>query len=168
MQLAHDNRVSGHFAFQKTLHRLDKFQWKNQTYNVKSYCAGCLVCQQQNDNRTKPFGDPQPIPFPDRRWGSIAMDFITHLPQTFNNFNSITTVVDRFSRRIHLMASKDSDSAIDTANTFVREIFILHGIPNSITSDRDPKCTSAFWTRLMELCDVKLRLSSSHYPQSDG
>lgn len=25
---AHDSRISGHFAFQKTLHRLEKFHWK--------------------------------------------------------------------------------------------------------------------------------------------
>lgn len=96
------------------------------------------------------------------------MDFITHLPVTIRGFNAITTVVDRFSRRVHFIASKDSDTATDTANTFFREIFRLHGLTDSIISDRDPKFTSNFWKSLMNLCDVKLRLSTSYHPQTDG
>ncbi len=43
-----------------------------------------------------------------------------------------------------------------------------HGLPDSIFSDRDPKFTSKFWNRLMELCGIKLKMSSSRHPQTDG
>jgi hypothetical protein len=45
---------------------------------------------------------------------------------------------------------------------------ILHGLPDEIVSDRDPKFTSKFWQELMDLCGVKLKISSSRYPQTNG
>lgn len=143
--LVHDSKVSGHFAFQKTLHRVSHFHWKNKTNDVRDYCAGCTMCQQHKDNRSKLFGDTQPIPFPDRRWGSVAMDFISHLPSTERGYNATITIVDRFSRRIHFIPSKDTDTAADFAQLFFKEIFRLHGLPDSVISDRDPKFTSSFW-----------------------
>ena len=35
-------------------------------------------------------------------------------------------------------------------------------------SDRDPKFTSKFWKCLMELCGLKLKMSSNRHPQTDG
>ena len=43
-----------------------------------------------------------------------------------------------------------------------------HGIPDSIVSDRDPKVTSNFWERLLELCGITLKMSTSRHPQTDG
>ena len=41
-------------------------------------------------------------------------------------------------------------------------------MPDSITSALDPKFTSKFWDHLMELCGVKLKISTSKHPQTDG
>ena len=73
------------------------------------------------------------------RWGSIATDFIVHLPKTKSGHDAITTYVDRFSKRVHSIAIKTTEDAIQVANNFYHEIFRLHGIPDSIVSDRDPK-----------------------------
>ena len=40
-------------------------------------------------------------------------------------------------------------------------------MPDSITSDRDPKFTSKFWDHLMKLCGDKLKMSTSKHPQTD-
>jgi transposase InsO family protein len=44
----------------------------------------------------------------------------------------------------------------------------LHGLPNSIISDRDPVFTSHLWRDLFKLAGVKLRLSMAFHPQTDG
>lgn len=168
MDLAHDNKTSGHFGYAKTLSRLFGYHWKNKSGDVHDYCRGCVVCQHNKDSRVKPFGIPQPLELPERRWGSISMDFITHLPVTASGFDCITTFVDRFSKRVRLIPSKSSDTAEDVAKCFFNHIFRLHGLPDSVVSDRDRKFTSRFWSSLMGLCGIKLKMSTSRHPQTDG
>lgn len=54
------------------------------------------------------------------------------------------------------------------AQAFFTDIVRLHGIPQSIVSDRDPLFTSSFWSELMHLMGTKLLMSSAFHLQTDG
>ena len=133
LHMAHDCKIAGHFGFYKTLTILKNFYWKHKSRDIKNYVQGCLACQQKKDSREKKLVDPTSLEVPDRRWGSIATDFIVSLPKTQNGYDCITTWVDRLSRRVHFMSSKE----VDSANAFFANVFKLHGLPDSIVSDRD-------------------------------
>jgi hypothetical protein len=75
--------------------------------------------------------------------------------------------MDRLSRRVHFVPSKSKDTAVDCAKNFFRDIFKNHGLPENIVSDRDSKFTSTFWKTLMDLCGIKLKMSTSRHPQTD-
>ena len=122
----------------------------------------------KKDYSGKKLNDPTSLEIPERRWRSIACDFIVKLPKTRNGFDCITTYIDRLSRRVHFIASRETDTAFDAAKAFFSCIFKLHGLPDSIVSDRDPKFTSNFWKSLMKLCGVELKMSTSRHPQTDG
>lgn len=47
-------------------------------------------------------------------------------------------------------------------------IFKLHGLPVTMTSDRDPVFLSAFWQELFTLQGVQLQRSTAYHPQTDG
>ena len=95
------------------------------------------------------------------------MDFIVDLP-AFEGHDSVLVVVDRFSKMAHFLpCSKDIDAA-GTAKLFLDQVFKLHGFPETIISDRGSVFTSKFWSRLLELCGVKRKLSTSYHPQIDG
>ena len=71
------------------------------------------------------------------------MDFITCLPKS-NGFEAILVVVDRLSKYSHFIPFKHPFTARSIAAIFVKEVVRLHGIPESILSDRDPLFVSIF------------------------
>ena len=44
----------------------------------------------------------------------------------------------------------------------------LHGLPETIVSDHDPKFMSAFWTETHRLLGIKLAKSTAFHPQTNG
>lgn len=50
----------------------------------------------------------------------------------------------------------------------MHNIVKLHGMPNSIVSDRDRVFTSSFWRHLFKLQGTTLDMSSAYHPQPDG
>ena len=50
---------------------------------------------------------------------------------------------------------------------YISEIVILHGVPSSIVSDRDPRFTSRFWESLNIALGTKLRLSLAYHPYTN-
>jgi hypothetical protein len=59
-------------------------------------------------------------------------------------------------------------TASKIAQLFIQNIFKLHGMPQSIISDRDPIFTNLFWQELFRLQGTSLKLSTSYHPQTDG
>ena len=53
-------------------------------------------------------------------------------------------------------------------NKIMDQIFLLHGIPSSIVSNRDATFISHFWTKLFLHNGTKLNMSLGYHPQTDG
>ena len=117
--------------------------------------------------RHKPYGLLQPLPIPERPWGSISMDFITDLPKS-GKFDSILVVADRLTKMSHFIACKKSTSAMETANLLIDNVFRFHGLPDDIISDRGPQFTSKFWKSINDIFGIKVKLSTAFHPESDG
>lgn len=95
------------------------------------------------------------------------MDFVTGLPQSEGK-TVILTVVDRFSKMVHLIALNKLPTAKELSQVFTKEVFRLHGIPKNIVSDRGPQFISRFWREFCSLLGITLSLSSGFHPQTDG
>jgi hypothetical protein len=50
---------------------------------------------------------------------------------------------------------------------YLQEIVLLHGVPELIVLDRDPRFTSRFWMNLQKAMETKLRFSTTYHPQTD-
>jgi hypothetical protein len=95
------------------------------------------------------------------------MDFVEGLPPC-KGHSVIFVVVDRLSKYSHFVSLSHPYSIASMAQLFISNIFKLHGIPQSIISDRDPTFTSLFWSDLFLLQGTILKLSTSYHPQTDG
>jgi len=135
--------------------------------NITEYIRSCDVCQCNKVIRQKKYGLLEPLEVPMRPWTAISMDFIVGLPKS-DGYTKIWVIVDRFSKMAHFIPLRTEEHIKELALTFVKEIWRLHGLPESIVSDRDTRFTSKFWTSLMQLLQVKLSLSSAFHPDSDG
>eukprot|EP00253_Pinus_taeda_P016848 PITA_16848 len=96
------------------------------------------------------------------------MDFITGLPKTKRNNDSIMVVVDKLSKVEHFIPVQSTYKAVQIAHIFMQHVFKLHGIPKTIISDRDVKFTSAFWKTLFVDLGTQLNFSTAYHPQTDG
>jgi hypothetical protein len=76
--------------------------------------------------------------------------------------------VDKLSKMVHLAPTTVDVDASTTARIFFDYVFRLHGMPETIISDRDPRFTSAFWKSLFQLVGTQLAMSTAFHPQTDG
>ena len=69
---------------------------------------------------------------------------------------------------MHLIPTVTTAKASDVAWLYLKEIVHLHGLLETIVSDRDPKFISKFWRELHRLMGVRLLMSTAYHPQTDG
>ncbi|GMF22397.1 unnamed protein product [Phytophthora fragariaefolia] len=96
------------------------------------------------------------------------MDFIFGLHRDVQGRTGIFVFVDRFSKMVHLGPVAAEVTADESAELFHDLVFRHHGLPESIVSDRDPRLTPAFWTRLFALLGTRLLMSTAAHPETDG
>jgi hypothetical protein len=125
-------------------------------------------CQQVKAEHQHPTGLLHPLPVPEWKWETISLEFITGLPKTQKQNDSIMVVIDKLSKSAHFIPVKSTFKAINIAEIFMKEIFRLHGIPKMVISDRDVKFTSAFWKELFAGLHTNLNFNTSYHPQTDG
>ena len=100
------------------------------------------------------------------------MDFVVKLPKskdpaTQDAFDSIMVIVDKLTKYTIMVPFKESYKANQLAFVLLDRLIRDHGIPTSITSDRDKLFTSNYWKTLIAAIGTKLWMSTAYHPQTD-
>jgi len=77
-------------------------------------------------------------------------------------------VVDRFTKMAYFVSLPENAITEDVADTFLRGVWKLHGLPIEIISDMDKRFSGEFWDSLCNMLRGKRRMSMAYHPQTDG
>ena len=108
-----------------------------------------------------------PNSIPEKAWSYISTDFITKLPLA-QGYNAILVVVDRFTKIGHFIPTIEKTSAEGLVCLFRDNVWKLHGLPDSIISDRGPQFAVGIMKELNHMLGIKTKLSTAFHPQTDG
>ena len=98
------------------------------------------------------------------------MDWLSLLVVTVKGvtFDEVLTVTHRATKIVHLLPTRATMNAVQTAELFFQQVVRHHGLPSSIVSDRDPIFTSDVWTHLCDQMQIKQCCTAPFHPQANG
>ena len=167
----HDQPSVGHTGIAKTLAHLKRqFYWPRMDVTVAKFIRNCHDCKRTKEPRDRYQGVLQPLPIPQQPWQHISMDFVTGLPLD-DGSNAILVVVDRLSKEAHYIpcyAGDKGTSAETTAWLILQHVWKLHGLFDSIVSDRGTQFVAEVWAHLLRILRIERRLSTAFHPETDG
>ena len=94
-------------------------------------------------------------------------DFITKLPLA-QGYDSILVVVDQLTKMVHFIPTTEKTSAERLARLFRDNVWKLHGLLESIISDRGPQFAVGLMRELNRMLGIESKLSTAFHPQTDG
>jgi len=68
----------------------------------------------------------------------------------------------------HFVATIEETSAESLARLFRDNMWKLHGLPESVVSDRGPQFAAELTKELNRMLGIETRLSTAFHPQTDG
>ena len=169
----HNNPLAGHFGIDKTKKLVGwKYYWPSLGKDVKIDVWGCDIYLVSKTICHKPYGDLQSMPLPTHQCKILSINFMTGLFLSFDwksdNYDLILVIVDRLIKMMHYKLVKVTINAPRLAEVIIDTVVRHYSLPDSIISDRRAIFTSKFWSLLYYLPEVKRRLSTTFYPQTDG
>jgi len=123
---------------------------------------GCDTCQRYKNWSEAPVGKLMPNAIPEKPWSHISADFITKLPLA-QGYNAILVVCDCFSKIAHFIATTEKTLAEGLVKLFRDHIWKLHGLPESIISDRGAQFVAGMMKELNNLLGIQTKLSMAYY-----
>ena len=102
-----------------------------------------------------------------KTWTYLTVDFIMKLPVVAGK-DAVLAVCDRLSKMTHFVATMEGTSAEGLARLFRDNVWKLHGLPESVVSNRGPQFVAELTKELNQMLGIKTKLSTAFHPQTDG
>jgi len=87
------------------------YYMRNLTRRLKRYLRHCSSCQLNSTIKHHLYKQLKPIVCKSELFHTITIDFILALPKLPNKYDTIMSVIDKFSKRITTIAKKNTFSA---------------------------------------------------------
>ena len=100
---------------------------------------------------------------PEKPWLHLTVDFITKLLVVVGK-DAILVVCDQLSKMTHFVATTEGTSVEGLARLFRDNMWKLHGLPESVMSDRGPQFVVELTKELNRMLEIETRLSMAFHP----
>ena len=127
---------------------------------------GCDQYQRMKNKVEMPAGKLRPNKVLEKPWQYISVDFITKLPVS-KGYDSILVVCNRFSKMLYFMVMIEKITVEKLARLFRDNVWKLHGLPESVISDREPQFVTGLTRELNKMLGIETKLSIAYHPQTD-
>ena len=104
---------------------------------VERFISACYSCKCAKVFYIKYQGLLYPLLVPIRRWADIAIDFVVNLlpyKRYGRTYKNILMIICRLIKERHYVLT-EGVAVSNIADAFLREVYRLYGLPDSITSD---------------------------------
>ena len=143
------------------------YWWPRIGQDVKQYCKMCPTCQMTKSSTQQVPGLLHSLLILSRPWGSIVMDFVGPFLES-EGYDYLWIVICCLTSMVHLVPIPTITTASGLTWIYIREIFCLHGLTETIISDWDLKFMSKFWCETHKLLGMKLLMSTLFHLQTDS
>ena len=82
--------------------------------------------------------------------------------------DAIIVVCNRLSKITHFVVTTEGISAEELARLFRDNVWKLHGLPESMVSDKRPQFAAKMTKELNKMLVIETKLLTSFHPQTDG
>ena len=138
IQLHHDVLTAGHGGRWKIMELVTRnYWWPGVTKDVEKYVDGCDMCQRIKNKTEVIAGKLMMNEIPERTWTHLTVDFIMKLPLVAGK-DAILVICDRLSKITHFVATTEETTAEGLARLVRDNVWKLHGLPESVISNREP------------------------------
>ena len=168
IQLHHDVLTVGHGGRWKTVELVTRnYWWPGMTRDVGKYVEGCDLCQRMKNRTEEVAGKLKLSEVLEKPWTYLMVDFITKLLVVVGK-DAILVVCDRLSKMTHFVATTEGTSVEELARLFRDNVWKLHGLLESVVSDRGPQFVAELTKELNRMLEIKTKLLTAFHPQTDG
>ncbi|UYV74185.1 hypothetical protein LAZ67_11002341, partial [Cordylochernes scorpioides] len=168
MKEYHNHMSNGHLGVARTMYRLkSKYFWPSMLKDVSEFVKTCHLCQSRKGSNQLPSGLLQPIPPANFPFERIGIDFVGPLPSTKNRKKWIIVLTDYYTRYAETRAVSEA-TVKEVSKFLVEDIFLRHGAPQYLISDRGSQFTSNLMKEVMKTCKIKHCFTTSYHPQTNG
>ncbi|MEL6816472.1 MAG: RNase H-like domain-containing protein, partial [Cyanobacteria bacterium J06598_3] len=157
----------GHQGIVRTKQRLrELFYWPGMDAAVETLVRNCAICDACDKSYKTRNVTLNPVPFPDKPWSKVGIDFIGPLEGGGVNRRFAVVLVDYYSKwpEVGFCSSPSSQAVVD----FLESVTCREGFPEEVVTDNGTAFTSQEFADYLRVSGVKHIRVTPYHPRGAG
>lgn len=168
LESLHDHVTAGHLGVSKTWKRIrSRFYWPKMYHDVAHYVLSCKVCGATKICHQAPPGLLQPIPPTTKPFERVAIDKLGPFLTSIDGNVHILVLTD-YATRMAFARAVPNGTAEEAAKFLVEEIFLRHGAPKEILTDRGREFMNRLFAAVTATFGTKHQTTTAYHPRTNG